>query len=82
MKTMSVTLDTSQCEMSMLNDAACANMPRMLFALDTTHFEMSVLNDFASSKIPLMSGTCDTSQSPIGPCGPSAQSPTGESFRH
>ena len=29
-----------------------------------------------------MSATSDTSQSPIGPCGPSEQSPFGDSLRH
>ena len=45
---MSVTLDTSHLEMSVLNEDACAKAYSMLVTLDTSHLETSPLNDDAS----------------------------------
>ena len=78
---MSVTLDTSQLEMSPLKRVATANMPVMSVTLDTSHFEISPLNFVLANKW-LMSVTLDTSHSPIGPSGPSEQSPLGDTFKY
>ena len=79
MLSMLVTFDTSHSEMSPLNDVARMNMRVMSVTLDTSHFEMSALNDHLSENMRLMSVTPETSHSPIGPCGPLEQSPSGES---
>ena len=47
MESMTVTLDTSHVEMSLLNDAASTNIASMLVTRDTSHLEMSLLNDDA-----------------------------------
>ena len=52
----------------------------MSCTLDTSHSEMSALKDVESIKIVLISVTRDTSHSPIAPCGPSEQSPRGDTF--
>ena len=44
---MSVTLDTSHLEISMLKDVAPLNMLYMFPTLDTSHFEISMLKDVA-----------------------------------
>merc|ERR1712048_1476351 len=67
--------------MSPLNDDTELNMPDISFTLDTSHFEISPWNDDAPRKRSLMSDTLDTSHSPIGPCGPLAQSPSGDNSR-
>ena len=81
-----VTLDTSQLEMSPLNDFAAVNMRRMLVTLDTSHSEMSPLNVdisgtcHASNKLIILV-TAETSQAPIRPCGLLKQS-VGVSLTH
>ena len=67
MYSMSVTLDTSQFEMSVLKYAAVSNMPPMSVTLDTSQFEMSVLKERALMNISLMSVTCDTSHFEMSP---------------
>ena len=47
MISMSVTLETSHLERSLLNDDADANIPRMVVTLETSHLEMSPLNELA-----------------------------------
>ena len=86
MPIMSVTLDTSHLEISLLNDAAKKNIFAMLVTLDTSHLEMSTLNvsgvlTYHLSNKPFISVTAETSQDPIGPCGPLEQS-AGDSWRH
>ena len=49
-------------------------MACMTVTLDTSHLKMSPLNDDAPSNMLFMSVTSDTSQDPIGPRKPVAQS--------
>ena len=79
---MSVTLDVSHARISLLNDLAPENILRMLVTLDMDHFEISLLKIVAPSKTLCISVTADTSHSPMGPCEPSAQSPTGDTLIH
>ena len=51
------------------------------FTREISHFEMSLLKDAAPRNMAFVSVTLDTSHSPIGPCGPSEQSPSGANFR-
>ena len=85
---MSVALDTSQFERSLLNEDKRVNVPRILLTLDTSHVETSPLNSSAPSKgmwsasknNPLRSVTRETSQDVIPPSGPLEQS--FDSSRH
>ena len=61
------TPDTSQSEMSPLNDSASRNMSFILATLDTSHFERSPLNDAALQNMPCMSFTRDTSHFEMSP---------------
>ena len=60
---MSVTLDTSHFERSLLNEVAPLNIQDMSFTLDTSHLERSPLNETATLNIEDMSATLDTSHS-------------------
>ena len=51
MKSMLVTFDTSQSEISTLKDVAPLNISDMLVTRDTSHLEMSALNDAACLNI-------------------------------
>ena len=64
---MSVTLDTSQFEMSPLNENAAKNMPSMSVTLDTSHLEMSPLNDDAAVNMLAMFVILDTSHFEMSP---------------
>ena len=74
--------DMSHFEMSWLNDVAPRNMPNMFVAPDTSHFDISLLNAFLFLNKLLISVTRDTSHSPIGPCVPLTQAPTGDNSMH
>ena len=76
---MSIALDTSQFEMSPLNDVAPLNMRHIVRTLDTSHFEMSPLNNVAPLNIRVMSIKSDTSHVAIVPCEPFEQSPFADS---
>ena len=67
---------------SPFKSVACPNMISMLVTLDASHFEMSLLNNFALTNKPYMSVTPDTYHSPIGPCEPLEQSPSGDKSKH
>ena len=54
----------------------------MSVTADTSHFDRSWLKADARKNMSSISVTADTSQSPIGPCGPSEQSPIGEYLMH
>ena len=64
---MSVTLDTSHFEISLLNDFAQRNIRAMSVTLDTSHFEMSLLNDVAALNMLLIVVTLDTSHLEMSP---------------
>merc|ERR1719201_653007 len=57
-------------------------MPSILVTLRTFHLDRSRLKDLALENILSMLVTWDTSHTPIGPCGPVEQSPTGDRLRH
>ena len=76
-----VTLDTSHCEMSLLNAVEPLNIPCMSVTLDTSHSTISSSKNVAPMKMEFISVTPETCHSPIGPCGPSEQSPSGDNFR-
>ena len=75
---MSVTLDTSHFEISILKDAVPENMNCIFIARDTSHLEMSELKNLDPEKILDILVTADTSHSPIGPVGPFEKSSTDE----
>ena len=77
-----VTCDTSQLEISLLNNAALENMTSILVARDTSHFETSALKARLPLKIEDMSLTLDTSHAHIGPCWPLGQLPISDDWRH
>ena len=82
MRPISITLETSQLEISLLNDVVYQNMEDISVAFDVAHSEISALNDSALRKRARMSVTLDTSHSDIEPCLNCGQSPSGDSSRH
>ena len=69
---MSVTLDTSHCDRSRLNDFAERNILLMSFTLDTSHFERSPVNNVASQNILVIRVTLDTSHCEMSPLNAAA----------
>ena len=72
MPDISVTLETSQFEMSPLNACARKNMEDMSSTLDTSHFEMSPLKDVEPRNMALILVTLDTSHFEMSPSKRSA----------
>ena len=61
----SMTFDTSQLDISLLNDIALMNIPFRSVTFDTSHLEISQLKDVARQNILAMLVTWDTSHSVI-----------------